>query len=53
MADQSKSSNWRFETKAVHAGFAGDPTTKAVAHLFTRLWPMPLTTRNMGQTFST
>ncbi|MFZ9111194.1 MAG: PLP-dependent transferase, partial [Burkholderiaceae bacterium] len=31
MADQSKSSNWRFETKAVHAGFAGDPTTKAVA----------------------
>ena len=31
MADQSNSSNWRFETKAVHAGFAGDPTTKAVA----------------------
>ena len=31
MPDQSKSSNWRFETKAVHAGFAGDPTTKAVA----------------------
>lgn len=31
MADQAKSSNWRFETKAVHAGFAGDPTTKAVA----------------------
>jgi O-acetylhomoserine (thiol)-lyase len=31
MADQSKSSTWRFETKAVHAGFAGDPVTKAVA----------------------
>ncbi|WP_396269539.1 O-acetylhomoserine aminocarboxypropyltransferase/cysteine synthase family protein [Ideonella sp.] len=25
------SSAWRFETKSVHAGWAGDPTTKAVA----------------------
>ncbi len=23
--------NWQFETKAVHAGYEGDPTTRAVA----------------------
>jgi O-acetylhomoserine (thiol)-lyase len=31
MAQRKGSENWRFETRSVHAGYAPDPTTKAVA----------------------
>lgn len=31
MAQRKGSENWRFETRSVHAGYAPDPTTRAVA----------------------
>ncbi|HET7867607.1 MAG TPA: O-acetylhomoserine aminocarboxypropyltransferase/cysteine synthase family protein [Burkholderiaceae bacterium] len=31
MAQRKGSENWRFETRSVHAGYAPDPSTKAVA----------------------
>jgi hypothetical protein len=36
------SSNWKFETHSVHAGYSPDPTTKAVAGVYELLCKRPI-----------